>query len=128
MNRDRYLIILSVLYFAILGCFLLGCSEGTDSSPVSALMGEITAEELQGSASKISGLVLNSSTNEGMSNILVRVKQGTEVIKSELTKVDGSFSIVGFNNGTYTIELKTPVDFKQKPLASECLVLIRNYK
>ena len=126
MNRDRKLIFLTVLYFAILGCFLLGCSEGTDSSPVSALMGEITAEELQGSASKITGVVLNSSTNEGLSNILVKIKKDNEVIKSELTAIDGSFNITGFNNGTYTIELKAPSGFTQEPSPINCIVKITN--
>ncbi len=124
MNRDRKLIFLTVLYFAILGCFLLGCSEGTDSSPVSALMGEITAEELQGSTNKITGLVLNSSTNEGIANILVKIKKEDTTVKSELTKIDGSFTISGFDNGTYTIELKTPVGFTQEPAPHNCIVKI----
>ena len=130
MNRDRKLIFLTVLYFAILGCFLLGCSEGTDSSPVSALMGEITAEELQGSASRISGLVLNSSTNEGIPNILVKILQeiGTETveIKSDLTKNDGTFSISGFNNGTYKIDVKTTPNYAIESKTNNGYVEVKN--
>ena len=44
LQSKRNLIFLSVLYFAILGCFLLGCSEGTDSSPVSAIRSNINEE------------------------------------------------------------------------------------
>ena len=44
LQRNRNLIFISVLYFAILGCFLLGCSEGTDSSPVSAIRSSINEE------------------------------------------------------------------------------------
>ena len=130
MNRDRKLIFLTVLYFAILGCFLLGCSEGTDSSPVSALMGEITAEELQGSASKITGLVLNSSTNEGIPNILVKIIQeiGTETVevKSDLTKLDGSFTFSGFNNGTYTINVKDSAFYSIESRTNDGLIEVKN--
>lgn len=127
MNRDRKLIFLTVLYFAILGCFLLGCSEGTDSSPVSALMGEITAEELQGSANKITGVVLNSSTNENIQNILVEIRNdNNEVVKSDLTQLDGSFSFSGFNNGTYTINLKKSTIYTTESITNDGIVEVKN--
>ena len=102
MNRDRKLIFLTVLYFAILGCFLLGCSEGTDSSPVSALMGNINSST---SNNKIAGCVLNSSTNEPLSNIYVQLLMDGNFLKGELTALDGSFTFNGIDNGTYSVNI-----------------------
>ncbi len=125
MNRDRKLIFLTVLYFAILGCFLLGCSEGTDSSPVSALMSDISTYESNGSLNKVIGLVLYSSNNEAASKVLVNLKNNNnDTIKSELTNSDGSFSFNSVPNGSYTLEIKS--DYIQDPSASLCKVEIKN--
>ncbi len=103
MNRDRYLIFLSVLYFAILGCFLLGCSEGTDSSPVSALMGNINSST---SNNKIKGVVLETTTNTPMGDVYVQLYDvNNHFVKGELTGVDGTYTFSGIDNGTYTINI-----------------------
>lgn len=123
MNRDRYLIILSVLYFAILGCFLLGCSEGTNSSPVSALMGNIDSSH---SANKISGLVMDSSTNEPMANIYVQLNyydsnEEKHFIKGELSASDGSFTFSGLDNGTYSVNI-TKDNYDVEQPTNKCFV------
>ena len=103
MNRDRKLIFLTVLYFAILGCFLLGCSEGADSSPVSALMGNLNSSYL---SNKLSGVVLDSSTNEPMSNIYVQLLDVNSVfVKGALTAFDGTFSFIELEPGTYSVNI-----------------------
>lgn len=107
MNRDRKLIFLTVLYFAILGCFLLGCSEGTDSSPVSALMGEINTNSGFKSANKITGKVLNSSTNTTIPNVYVQLLDINEnFIMGALTDENGIYSFNGMDNGTYTMFIR----------------------
>ena len=119
MNRDRYLIILSVLYFAILGCFLLGCSEGTNSSPVSALMGSIDSST---STNKVSGLVLDSSTNTGLPNIYVQLYGVNGFVKGELTATDGSFTFSELEPGTYSVNIvKEGYEPPERPTV-ECYV------
>ena len=106
MNRDRKLIILTVLYFAILGCFLLGCSEGTDSSPVSALMGSLNSNDSIDSSNTIRGTVLNTSGNLPMSNIYVQLYNINEqFVKGELTDSDGNYIFTNIQNGTYTVKI-----------------------
>ena len=123
MNRDRKLIFLTVLYFAILGCFLLGCSEGTDSSPVSALMGNIDSSH---SANKISGLVMDSSTNEPMANIYVQLNyydsnDYKHFVKGELSASDGSFTFSGLDNGTYSVNI-TKENYDVEQPTNKCFV------
>ncbi len=122
MNRDRKLIFLTVLYFAILGCFLLGCSEGTDSSPVSALMGNIDSENY---SNKITGIVLDSSNNEPLSNIYVQLYDNAEIpnfIKGELTNLDGTYTISGISNGTYTVRIHAAGYDDLSPNPKECSI------
>ena len=123
MNRDRKLIFLTVLYFAILGCFLLGCSEGTDSSPVSALMGNIDSST---SANKISGLVMDSATNEPMTNIYVQLNyydsnDNKHFVKGELSAYDGSFTFSGLDNGTYSVNI-TKDNYDVEQPTNKCFV------
>ena len=120
MNRDRKLIFLTVLYFAILGCFLLGCSEGTDSSPVSALMGNLDSDST--GTSSITGTVLNSSGNTGMSNIYVQLYNiNNQFVKGELTDSDGNYTFTNIQNGTYTVRITADGYLLQTPIPAFCI-------
>ena len=122
MNRDRKLIILTVLYFAILGCFLLGCSEGTDSSPVSALMGSLNSNDSIDSSNTIRGTVLNSSGNLPMSNIYVQLYNINEqFVKGELTDSDGNYIFTNIQNGTYTVKISAEGYLLNTPTPAFCV-------
>ncbi len=121
MNRDRKLIFLTVLYFAILGCFLLGCSEGTDSSPVSALMGSLGNDTI--GTGKIKGVVLNSIDNKAMSNIYVQLyNYEGQFVKGELTDSEGNYTFTNIQNGTYTVRITADGYTLTTPKPSYCLI------
>ena len=67
-HRDRNLIILSVLFFAIIGSFLLGCSEGSESTPVGALMTDLSSEKYKSGGRTIDG-TFNIESNVDNFNI-----------------------------------------------------------
>lgn len=104
-HRDRNLIILSVLFFAIIGSFLLGCSEGSESSPIGALIGNVSDGNI--GPNKIIGCVLNSVTNEAMPNVYVKLyDEKHDFVNSALSTSNGEFTFAGLANGSYTVDIK----------------------
>lgn len=104
-HRDRNLIILSVLFFAIIGSFLLGCSEGSESSPIGALIGNVSDGNI--GPNKIIGCVLNSVTNESMPNVYVKLyDEKHDFVNSALSTSNGEFTFAGLANGSYTVDIK----------------------
>lgn len=109
-HRDRNLIILSVLFFAIIGSFLLGCSEGSESSPISSFMASsTTGNSNDGLTMNLTGKLIASDTNlSGFS--LSLSKQNIETLKFDLLKTtvslgDGSFSFNSLPSGIYKISV-----------------------
>ncbi len=124
-HRDRNLIILSVLFFAIIGSFLLGCSEGSESSPISNFMASsATGNSSDGLTLNLTGKLVASESN--LSGFSLRLaKQNIETMKFEELKNtvslgDGSFSFNSLPSGIY----KITVDAYKNYYAQEYIIQI----
>ncbi len=109
-HRDRNLIFLSVLFFAILGCFLQGCSEGSDSSPISNFMASsASGNSSDGITMNLTGKLIAQESNLSGFSLSIS-KQNIETQKFELLKNtvslgDGTLSFNSLTSGIYKISV-----------------------
>lgn len=105
-RHNKNLVLLTVLYLAIFGCFLMGCKEGTDSSPVSALVTGIKTEDYNKGDVNITGSLSGSNGFVGdITLTLAKWSSSQEYIPLTMTKsVDnGKFSFSNLSTGVYKI-------------------------
>lgn len=105
-RHNKNLALLTVLYLAIFGCFLTGCKEGTDSSPVSALITAIKTEDYSKGDVNITGSLSGSNGFLGdITLTLAKWSSNQEYIPVTSTKsVDnGKFSFSNLSAGVYKI-------------------------
>lgn len=127
-RRNRNLIMLAMLYFAILGFFLMGCSEGTDNSPVSALMKDIDVENYTNGGKTVLGSIRTNNYQDELGGIPVKLfrydnnKNTYVLINETISSYEeddagmgmGKFKFAGLKLGTYKLKFEKTKTFKEK--------------
>lgn len=130
-HRDRNLIILSVLFFAIIGSLLLGCSEGSESTPVGALMTDINNENYKSGGRTLVGTfntesnISNTTYGKELGGIpvtiskyikskddYVEIDKTVTSLESEYSKYTSKFKFTGLGAGSYKITTPKTNTFK----------------
>jgi hypothetical protein len=116
-SKNKFLISMVPILFAILAIFLPGCKEGTESSPVSALLtgsNQPTVDLSQttdGPAEyKIEGTVISKTSLEKLANINVSLLYNGALAKQTRTTSEGKFFFFKIPPGLYDVVAATNND------------------
>jgi protocatechuate 3,4-dioxygenase beta subunit len=116
-SKNKYLILMVPILVAVLAIFLPGCKEGTENSPVSALLtgSEQPTVDLSqttdGSAEyKIEGTVLSKTSLEKLTNINVSLLYNGALARTTRTTSEGKFFFFKIPPGLYDVVAATNND------------------